>query len=51
MVDVVLTLRQPDISKKPDQQKIHPNAYLQYNEYICYNVEQLRLRYLLRVQM
>jgi len=41
----------PDISMKPDQQKIHPNAYLQYNEYICYNVAQLRLRYLLRVAM
>ncbi|KAI1123747.1 poly polymerase catalytic domain-containing protein [Nemania abortiva] len=28
-----------------------PNAYLQYNEYICYDISQVRLRYLLRVRM
>lgn len=28
-----------------------PNAYLQYNEYIVYNVAQIRVRYLLMVQL
>ena len=26
----------PDPEKEPGDQKNHPNAYLQYNEYICY---------------
>ncbi|KUI59802.1 Poly [ADP-ribose] polymerase 2 [Cytospora mali] len=28
-----------------------PGAYLQYNEYICYDVAQVRLRYLLKVKI
>ena len=28
-----------------------PNAYLLYNEYIVYDVSQVRLRYLLRVKL
>ncbi|KAH9887772.1 poly polymerase catalytic domain-containing protein [Xylariomycetidae sp. FL2044] len=28
-----------------------PNAYLLYNEFICYDITQVRLRYLLRVRM
>lgn len=28
-----------------------PNAYLQYNEFITYDVAQVRLRYLFRVIM
>lgn len=27
----------PDPSLEPGEQKQHPNSYLQYNEYICYN--------------
>lgn len=38
----------PDTSKDPADQKQHPNAYLQYNEYICYDVKQIKIRYLLR---
>ena len=38
----------PDVSLPPGDQKIHPQAYLQYNEYICYDVAQIRLRYLFR---
>lgn len=30
---------------------MHPSAYLQYNEYIVYNVAQVRLRYLIRFEM
>ncbi|KAK0963911.1 hypothetical protein LTS01_019096, partial [Friedmanniomyces endolithicus] len=36
----------PDPGEEPGDQTIHPNAYLQYNEYICYDVAQIRLRYL-----
>jgi poly [ADP-ribose] polymerase len=28
-----------------------PNAYLQYNEFIAYDIAQVRLRYLFRVRM
>ena len=38
----------PDTSKDPHDQTQHPNTYLQYNEYICYDVKQIKLRYLLR---
>ncbi|KAI9723144.1 MAG: hypothetical protein M1828_004247 [Chrysothrix sp. TS-e1954] len=38
----------PDPEKPPEDQKQHPSAYLQYNEYIAYDVAQIRLRYLLR---
>ncbi|KAI1456862.1 PARP-domain-containing protein [Annulohypoxylon moriforme] len=38
----------------PDTQGMHPTgapSVLMYNEYICYNVAQVRLRYLFRVRM
>lgn len=41
----------PDPEMEPGDQKNHPNAYLQYNEYIAYDVAQIRLRYLVRFQM
>lgn len=41
----------PDPNQGPGDQKQHPNAYLQYNEYICYDVAQIRLRYLIRFQL
>lgn len=41
---------QPDTSTLPGDTGI-PNAYLRYNEYICYDIAQVRLRYLLRVKM
>ncbi|KAK4561529.1 hypothetical protein LTR86_004847 [Recurvomyces mirabilis] len=41
----------PDPEKEPGDQTNHPNAYLQYNEYICYDVAQIRLRYLIRFQL
>lgn len=31
-------VKMPDPSKAPAEQKQHPNAFLQYNEYICYDV-------------
>lgn len=40
----------PDTSVKPGNTGV-PNAYLLYNEYICYDISQVRLRYLLRVRM
>ncbi|CAN9093440.1 unnamed protein product [Alternaria alternata] len=40
----------PDVSTPPGPTNV-PNAYLQYNEYITYDVAQVKLRYLLRVQM
>ncbi|KAL7963444.1 poly polymerase catalytic domain-containing protein [Trichoderma compactum] len=40
----------PDISAKPCATNVD-GAYLMYNEYICYDVAQVKLRYLLRVQM
>ncbi|TKA67869.1 hypothetical protein B0A55_08409 [Friedmanniomyces simplex] len=41
----------PDPEQEPGDQTNHPNAYLQYNEYICYDVAQIRLRYLIRFQL
>lgn len=38
------------MSATPGPTKV-PNAYLQYNEYITYDVAQVRLRYLFRVNM
>ena len=32
----------PDPTKEPSDQKHHPSAYLQYNEYIVYNVAQIQ---------
>ena len=40
----------PDVSVTPGQTNV-PGAYLMYNEYIAYDVAQVRLRYLLRVRM
>ncbi|KAI0404429.1 poly polymerase catalytic domain-containing protein [Xylaria palmicola] len=40
----------PDTTVKPGPTNI-PNTYLQYNEYICYDISQVRLRYLLRIRM
>ncbi|RYP68237.1 hypothetical protein DL770_008473 [Monosporascus sp. CRB-9-2] len=40
----------PDTTVQPGPTGI-PNGYLLYNEYICYDVRQVRLRYLLRVRM
>ncbi|KAL8710873.1 MAG: hypothetical protein Q9220_004677 [cf. Caloplaca sp. 1 TL-2023] len=42
----------PDVSKGiGDNKAANANGYLMYNEYICYNVAQLRLKYLFRVGM
>ncbi|KAL9576611.1 MAG: hypothetical protein Q9212_006959 [Teloschistes hypoglaucus] len=42
----------PDVSKGVGNNKAaNANGYLMYNEYICYNVAQLRLKYLFRVTM
>ncbi|KAI4195716.1 MAG: hypothetical protein LQ350_007040 [Teloschistes chrysophthalmus] len=42
----------PDVSKGVgDNKAANANGYLMYNEYICYNVAQLRLKYLFRVTM
>ena len=43
-------LWQPDVSVIPGDTNV-PGAYLSYNEYICYDVTQVRLRYLFRVKM
>ncbi|KAK5132053.1 hypothetical protein LTR08_000390 [Meristemomyces frigidus] len=40
----------PDTTQPPAPTNV-PGAYLMYNEYICYDVAQVRLRYLLRVRM
>jgi len=39
----------PDVSVACGSTRV-PGAYLQYNEYICYDVDQIRLRYLFRVK-
>ncbi|MCJ1228206.1 hypothetical protein MMC12_004867 [Toensbergia leucococca] len=42
----------PDVSKGlGDNKAANANGYLQFNEYVVYNVAQLRLRYLFRVGM
>ncbi|KAJ4341757.1 hypothetical protein N0V95_007111 [Ascochyta clinopodiicola] len=40
----------PDVATDPGNTNVQ-GAYLQYNEYIAYDVAQVRLRYLLRVRM
>ncbi|KAK6000311.1 hypothetical protein QM012_003943 [Aureobasidium pullulans] len=40
----------PDTTEDPGDTNV-AGAYLQYNEYICYDIAQVRLRYLLRVKM
>lgn len=42
---------QPDPKVEPGDNKNTNIGYLQYNEYIVYDVAQVRLRYLLRVSM
>lgn len=44
-------VQMPDTRTQPADQKQHPSAYLQYNEYICYDVAQIRMRYLFRFAM
>ncbi|OHW98329.1 PARP-like domain-containing protein [Colletotrichum incanum] len=43
-------IKMPDVSVKPGDTNI-PGAWLQYNEYIVYDLAQVRLRYLFRVKM
>ncbi|CAK7203836.1 hypothetical protein SEUCBS139899_006585 [Sporothrix eucalyptigena] len=43
-------VQMPDVSQAPTDTKV-PNAGLYYNEYIVYDVNQVRLRYLFRVKM
>ncbi|KAK3684559.1 hypothetical protein LTR37_020162 [Vermiconidia calcicola] len=43
-------VKMPDTTQKPAETNIE-GTYLQYNEYICYDVARVRLRYLLRVRM
>lgn len=43
-------VRMPDTSVEPGNTNV-PGGYLQYNEYICYDTAQIRLRYLFRVKM
>jgi poly [ADP-ribose] polymerase 2/3/4 len=51
-IDPILKgIQMPDPKKPPQVQTYHPNAYLQYNEYICYDVKQIRMRYLLRFSL
>jgi poly [ADP-ribose] polymerase len=42
--------KMPDTKEHPGDTNVS-GAYLQYNEFICYDVAQVRLRYLLRVKM
>jgi poly [ADP-ribose] polymerase len=42
--------KMPDTKESPGATNVS-GAYLQYNEFICYDVAQVRLRYLLRVKM
>lgn len=41
---------QPDTKFPPGYTNV-PGAYLLYNEYIAYDIAQIRLRYLFRVKM
>ncbi|PSN74498.1 PARP-domain-containing protein [Corynespora cassiicola Philippines] len=41
----------PDVSVPPGNTNVAHKCSLLYNEYICYDVAQVRLRYLLRVRM
>ncbi|KAI1505358.1 poly polymerase catalytic domain-containing protein [Biscogniauxia marginata] len=44
------SVKMPDTTVKPGNTNVK-NAHLLYNEYICYDVSQVRLRYLFRVRM
>lgn len=41
---------QPDTTVAPGATDVK-DAYLMYNEYICYDVAQVRLRYLFQIKM
>lgn len=41
----------PDVKSKPPGPTNETQAYLQYNEFIVYDVAQIRLRYLLQVEI
>ncbi|PVH96833.1 PARP-domain-containing protein [Periconia macrospinosa] len=43
-------IKMPDTKHRPTSTNV-PGAYLQYNEYIAYDIAQVRLRYLFRVKM
>ncbi|OJD28964.1 poly polymerase 2 adp-ribosyltransferase 2 [Diplodia corticola] len=43
-------VKMPDVSIQPGKTNV-PGAFLQYNEFICYDVAQIRLRYLFQVRM
>jgi len=43
-------VQMPDVSIPPGDTKV-PGAFLQYNEYIAYDVSQIRMRHLFRVKM
>lgn len=43
-------VQMPDVSTKPGASGV-AGAYLEYNEYIAYDVNQIRMRYLFRVKM
>ncbi|GMK57423.1 hypothetical protein CspeluHIS016_0402570 [Cutaneotrichosporon spelunceum] len=42
-------IKMPDVTTAPGDTKV-PNAYLMYNEYITYDINQVKLRYLFRVK-
>ncbi|KAL2394732.1 Poly [ADP-ribose] polymerase 2 [Exophiala dermatitidis] len=44
-------VKMPDVVTKPAGPSSEPNASLLYNEYIVYDVAQIKLRYLLRVRI
>ncbi|KAL2419796.1 Poly [ADP-ribose] polymerase 2 [Exophiala dermatitidis] len=44
-------VKMPDVVTKPAGPSAEPNASLCYNEYIVYDVAQIKLRYLLRVKI
>ena len=44
-------VKMPDTSAAEPGPTNVPNAYLMYNEYITYNIAQIRLRYLFRIRM
>ncbi|KAK8089066.1 hypothetical protein PG997_004027 [Apiospora hydei] len=44
-------VKMPDTSAAAPGPTNVPNAYLMYNEYITYNIAQIRLRYLFRIRM
>ena len=50
MREILTDLLQPDVKAGLGPNKAaNANGYLQFNEYIAYDVKQLRLRYLFRV--